>query len=123
MKKILFLFALPLLFVSCKKDSKQIKTSWLVQSVTIGGIDKTADYTKNAYTETYGDNDNYSYVGDPVGGSGSGKYVWDGKTMIKRNGVSGQSSMDLTVTTLTNKEFVYTSSISGEKAEFKFKKK
>lgn len=108
---------------SCKKDSKQILASWQVERVIIGGVDKTADYTKNNYTETYADGGVYSFSGDPAGNSGSGKYTWDGKSTIKRSGVSNQPSMDLTVTTLTNNEFEYKTTISGEEAEFKFKKK
>lgn len=115
--------AVLLLMGSCKKDSKQILASWQVEKVTIGGVDKTADYTKNNYTETYADGGVYSFSGDPSGNSGSGKYTWDGKSTIKRSGVSNQSSMDLTVTRLTNDEFEYKTTISGDEAEFKFNKK
>lgn len=124
MKKYFVLTAAVLFLISaCKKDSKQILASWQVEKVTIGGVDKTADYTKNNYTENYADGGVYSFSGDPSGNSGSGKYTWDGKSRIKRSGVSNQASMDLTVDRLTNNEFEYKTTISGEEAEFKFKKK
>lgn len=86
-------------------------------------MDKTSDYTKNSYTETYGENDVYTYSGDPSGGNGTGKYTWDGDSKIKRSGVSGQSSMDLEIVKISRKDFQYKTTINGESAEFIFEEK
>lgn len=92
----------------------------MVENVTIGGVDRTAEYKLNNYSETYGDNGNYSFQGDPVNNSGSGKYDWHNKTTIKRSGVSNQPSMDLSVLELSKNEFEYKTTVSGEEAVFKF---
>src|SRR5436190_1995137 len=123
MKKIIFLFiGFMFFFAACKKDEKQIQRTWTIDNVSIGGADHTAEYKLNHYTETYADGGNYSFTGDPQNNSGAGKYTWDGKSVIKRNGVSNQASMDLEVLKLTRKEFQYKTSINSEEAVFKFVK-
>ena len=120
--KMAFLL-LPLVLVSCSRDKKQIAESWVVERVMIAGANVTSEYTMNNYTETYSGGDNYSFSGDPAGKSGSGKYNWDGKTTIKRHGVTNQESMTLTVTKLTSDEFEYRTLVNGAEAEFKLRKK
>lgn len=125
MKKIkVLLVALSAMLVlnACKKDSKQILGAWLVNKVTIGGVDKTSDYTKNGYKESYGEGDVYSFSGDPQNNKGEGNYQWTEKNKIKRSGVSNQASMEITVTTVTRKKFVYTTTLNGESATFEFQK-
>jgi hypothetical protein len=119
---LLFALTATLVLNACKRDEKQILGSWLVSKVTIGGADKTADYTKNGYKESYGESGVYSFSGDPANASGEGDYQWTEKNKIKRSGVSSQPSMEITVTTLTRKKFVYTATISGESATFEFQK-
>lgn len=114
----LFLFALQ----ACKSDEKQLIGAWQATKVTIGGVDKTSDYTKNLYKETYGEGDVYSFSGDPDGKSGEGDYIWSDKTKVKRSGVSNQSSVELTITTLSRKKLIYTCQINGQSATFEFSK-
>jgi hypothetical protein len=123
LKWILALLVVVSLTASCKRDKRQIKRTWVIERVRIGGADLTSEYTKNHYTETYGDDGVYSFSGDPDGNSGAGKYDWDGKQTIKRNGVSNQESMTLSVQTLTSDEFEYHAILNGAEAEFKFRKK
>jgi hypothetical protein len=110
------------LMVSCAKDTKQVKRSWIVTSVMVDGADSSALWTKNQYIETYSDNDVYSFSGDPNGKKGEGDYQWTSGTKIKRSGVSNQSSVEIDVIKVTGKEFQYKFTQGGKSYEFKFKK-
>lgn len=107
---------------SCAKDTKQILRSWVVTSVKVDGVDSTAAWTKNQYIETYGDNDVYSFSGDPNNKKGTGDYQWTSGTKLKRSGVSNQQSVEIDVLKVTNKVFEYKCTLSGKLYEFKFKK-
>lgn len=123
MKKLIYPLVVVLLLAGgCKSDEKQIIGAWLASKVTIAGVDKTSDYTKNGYKETYGESDVYSFSGDPDNKSGEGDYQWTSKTKVKRSGVSNQSSLEFTITTLSRKKLVYTCQINGDNATFEFSK-
>jgi hypothetical protein len=123
MKKYLWIIGLALLTLSaCKKDEKQILRSWIATSVVVDGVDSTAQYTKNSYMETYGDNGVYSFSGDPNGNKGDGDYQWTSGTAIKRSGVSKQPSVEIQVLKVTRKAFEYKMTLNGKNYEFKFKK-
>ena len=123
MNKILIFSFLGLLFLgSCAKDTKQVKKSWIVTSVTVDGADSTAAWTRNQYIETYGENDVYSFSGDPNGKKGTGDYQWTSGIKIKRSGVSNQASVEISVLKVTRKEFEYKFTTGGKEYEFKFKK-
>lgn len=123
MKKLNFFFALAITLVltttlnSCKKYSNgpwisletrtaRVANVWKMESVTLNGSDVTSTYTNLKYTETYDKDGNYSY--STTLGGGSGKWAFQNSdTEIKRNGVSGQSSIDLTILRLKEKSFWY----------------
>jgi hypothetical protein len=109
-------------FTACAKDTKQVKRSWIVTSVIIDGADSSAEWTKNQYLETYGDNDVYSFSGDPNGKKGEGDYQWTNGSKIKRSGVSNQASVEIDVIKVTRKEFQYKFTKGGKLYEFKFDK-
>ncbi|GEM_PF-2601599 len=122
MRFFVFFLISALIFQSCKSDEKQIIGAWFASKVTIAGVDKTADYTRNGYKESYGESDVYSFSGAPDGKSGEGDYQWTSKTTVKRSGVSNQTSLEFTVKTLTNKKMTYTCTINGDEATFEFTK-
>jgi hypothetical protein len=122
MKNIFFALAIVFALQACKSDEKKIIGAWQASKVTIAGADKTADYKKNSYKETYGEGDVYSFSGDPDGKSGEGDYIWSDKTKVKRSGVSNQASLEFTVTTLSNKKLIYTCQLNGQSATFEFQK-
>ena len=118
MKKIAFITALVLstMFIeSCKKypdgpslsfrtRTARVANTWKVSSCTINGTDFTSTYTNINYSETYDKSGAYSYSSSL--GNGSGKWAFENKdTQIKRNGVSGQSSEDMTILKLKEVEF------------------
>ncbi|MCC7299222.1 MAG: hypothetical protein IT244_12880 [Bacteroidia bacterium] len=111
-----------LLLVSCAKDTKQVKRSWAAYKVTVDGVDSSAAWTKGPYIETYGENDVYSFSGDPNGKKGTGDYQWTSGVAIKRSGVDNQASMEINVLKVTGKEFEYKVQLNGKQYEFKFKK-
>lgn len=67
----------------------------------------TTAYTSLSYTETYDKEGVYSY--NSTLGGGSGKWAFESNdAIIKRNGVSGQSTADLNILRLKEKSFWYT---------------
>lgn len=105
------------LFSACKKypdgprisfetRTARVSNVWKMEQVTVNGSDVTSTYTSINYTETYDKSGNYSYNSSL--GSGSGKWAFENKdSQIKRNGVSGQSSYDITILRLKEKSFWY----------------
>ena len=105
------------LFSACKKypdgprisfetRTARVSNVWKMEQVTVNGSDVTSTYTSINYTETYDKSGNYSY--NSSFGGGSGKWAFENKdSQIKRNGVSGQSSYDITILRLKEKSFWY----------------
>ncbi len=125
MKKITFFIACLSLvtFMACNKsNAKRIVGTWKATKVMEGAKDVTTDWTKNSYTETYASGDGYSYTGQPDGKSGSGKYAWDNETVLKRSGVSGQSSVTCTITTLDKSNLSFSCVDNGTTWQFSFQK-
>lgn len=116
------IIALVLLFTNCKSNEKQIERTWTIVSVTADGKDVSADYKTSGYKETYQDG-KYSYSGQPGStASGSGNYTWNGNTELKRNGVSGQSSVTCTLKKLDRNDFQYSYVDNGKEWIFTFEK-
>lgn len=127
MKKIVFLlmaFTLVATAPSCKKsNAKSIVGTWKVTSVTQGSKNRTTEYLSAGYKETYDDAGNYSYSGQPDNTTtGSGKYAWDNETVFKRNGVTGQSSVTITITKLDKSTLSYNYTDNGDLWVFSFAK-
>lgn len=124
MKNIIFYFSaisMSLILGACNKSNeKRIVGTWQVSKVIRSGNDISSLYLATSYTETYTSDGKYTYTGQPDGKSGSGQYKWDGSTLFKRSGVSGQSSADCVIKNLTTKELDYTTTLSGEPWEFVF---
>lgn len=92
--------------ISFETRKARVANTWKMEAVTVNGADITSAYTNISYTETYTKTGDYSYGSNL--GSGSGKWAFENKdTQIKRNGVSGQSSVDLTILRLKEKSFWY----------------
>lgn len=113
-----------LTFTACSKSNeKQIVGTWKVIKVMQGSKDVTADWTKSPYKEVYGSDGNYSYSGQPGNTiSGAGKYTWDNETALKRNGVSGQSSVSITIKSLEKSDMQFTFTDNGDLWDFTFVK-
>ena len=78
----------------------------MVESANKNGNDITSTYTGINYTEAYGKDGTFAYT-TSVGG-GTGKWSFENSdTQIKRNGVSGQNSNDLTILELKQNAFGY----------------
>ncbi len=118
MKKTIFIALLAITAISldsCKKypdgpsisfrsRAERVANTWKVESCTRNGSDVTSSFNNINYTETYTKDGNYSY-NTSVGG-GSGKWAFENSDkQIKRNGVSGQSSEDLTILKLKECQF------------------
>jgi hypothetical protein len=88
-----------------------------------GSKDVSSEWLKAPYREVYTSDGNYSYTGQPNSNvSGTGKYTWDNSTLLKRNGVSGQSSYDITITNLTKSVMEYNFSGNGSTWTWTFSK-
>jgi hypothetical protein len=88
-----------------------------VASATKNGTDITSLYVNSNYSETYTKDGTYSYTW--TYGSGSGKWAFENSDkQIKRSGVSGQSSVDLTILKLKEKELWFTGTDGGDTYEF-----
>ena len=103
--------------LSLKSRTARVANVWKMEQVMLNGSIVTSNYTNINYTETYDKSGNYSYNSSI--GSGSGKWTFANKdTQIKRNGVSGQSSEDLTILRLKEKSFWYKFTDGNDTYEF-----
>ena len=117
-----------ILFAACKKypegpaltvrtATHRVVNTWKAENVTMNSTDVTSAYANANYTETYDKDGNYSY--NTSLGGGSGKWAFqNNKKEIKRNGVSGQSSVDMTILKLKEKEFWFKFTDNGDNYEF-----
>ncbi|HEX7414887.1 MAG TPA: hypothetical protein VF411_12660 [Bacteroidia bacterium] len=93
-------------WISLESRAARVANVWKMEQVTLNGLDVTSTYKNINYIETYDKIGNYSY--SSTVGSGSGKWAFENRdTQIKRSGVSGQPSEDLTILRLEEKSFWY----------------
>jgi hypothetical protein len=103
--------------ISIRSPESRVANTWQTEKVLKNGSDVTADYTNIGYTEVYEKNGNYSYSSNTL--SGSGKWMLENRNKeIKRNGVSGQPSVLMTILRLKEKSFWYYYTDGGVKYEF-----
>lgn len=122
------LFAMGILAASCNKypegpalsirtATHRVVNTWKPELVTVNNTDVTGSYSSVSYTETYDKDGNYSY-NTSVGG-GSGKWSFESnKTAVRRNGVSGQPTVDMEILRLKEKEFWFKFTDGGDVYEF-----
>ena len=92
--------------LSLASRTSRVVNTWKMENVILNGSDITSFYINSNYIETYDKNGNYSY--SSTFGGGSGKWAFENKdSQIKRNGVSGQESQDMTILRLKEKSFWY----------------
>ena len=92
--------------VSLRSRTSRVVNTWKMENVILNGSDITSAYINSNYLETYDKNGNYSYSSSF--GGGSGKWAFENNdNQIKRNGVSGQESHDMTILRLKEKSFWY----------------
>jgi hypothetical protein len=92
--------------LSLRSRKERVANNWKVEKVTFNGNDITSNYTNISFNETYDKKGNYSY--NSTLGSGSGKWSFQNNdTQIKRQGVSGMSTVELTILKLKEKSFWY----------------
>ena len=104
-------------WISLETRTARVANTWKMEQIMLNGSDITSTLTSINYTETYDKSGNYSY--SSTIGSGSGKWAFENKdTQIKRNGVSGQSSEDLTILRLKEKSFWYKYTDGKDNYEF-----
>lgn len=103
--------------LSIRSRAGRVANEWKMEKVMMNGVDVTSSFTNISYTETYDKDGNYSYASTV--GSGSGKWAFQNNdTEIKRNGVSGQSTVDMTILRLKQKSFWYKFTDGGDTFEF-----
>lgn len=103
--------------ISLRSRTERVANTWKMEQVMLNGSDVTSTFTNINYTETYDKSGNYSY--SSTVGSGSGKWSFENKdTQIKRQGVSGQSTLDLTILRLKEKSFWYKYADGNDNYEF-----
>jgi hypothetical protein len=104
-------------WISLETRTARVANTWKMEQIMLNGSDITSTLTSINYTETYDKSGNYSY--SSTVGSGSGKWSFENKdTQIKRQGVSGQSSEDLTILRLEEKSFWYKYTDGKDNYEF-----
>ena len=92
--------------LSLRSRAERVANTWKMEQVIINGSDVTTTYTGMNYTETYDKGGAYSYNSSLGGGSGKWAFQ-ENDTQIKRNGVSGQPTVDMTILRLKEKSFWY----------------
>ncbi len=103
--------------ISFRSRIERVANTWKMEQVMLNGSDVTSNFTNNNYTETYDKSENYSYRSTV--GSGSGKWSFENNDMqIKRQGVSGQSTLDLTILRLKENSFWYKYTDGNDSYEF-----
>ena len=103
--------------ISLRSRTERVANTWKMEQVMLNGSDVTSAFTSINYTETYDKSGSYSY--SSTVGSGSGKWSFENKdTQIKRQGVSGQSTVDLTILRLKEKSFWYKYTDGNDNYEF-----
>ncbi len=104
-------------YLSIHSKTERVANTWKMEQVLINGTDVTSTYVNISYSETYDKNGNYSWSSSLGGGSGKWAFEND-KTQIKRNGVSGQNSEDLTILKLKETSFWYKFTDGSDTYEF-----
>jgi hypothetical protein len=103
--------------ISLRSRTERVANTWKMEQVMLNGSDVTSTFTNINYTETYDKSENYSY--SSTVGSGSGKWSFENNDMqIKRQGVSGQSTLDLTILRLKENSFWYKYTDGNDNYEF-----
>jgi hypothetical protein len=103
--------------ISFRSRIERVANTWKMEQVMLNGSDVTSNFTNINYTETYDKSENYSY--SSTVGSGSGKWSFENNDMqIKRQGVSGQSTLDLTILRLKENSFWYKYTDGNDSYEF-----
>ncbi len=103
--------------ISFRSRIERVANTWKMEQVMLNSSDVTSTFTNINYTETYDKSGNYSY--SSAVGSGSGKWSFENKdTQIKRQGVSGQSTLDLTILRLKENSFWYKYTDGNDNYEF-----
>ncbi len=103
--------------ISFRSRIERVANTWKMEQVMLNGSDVTSTFTNINYTETYDKSENYSY--SSTVGSGSGKWSFENNDMqIKRQGVSGQSTLDLTILRLKENSFWYKYTDGNDSYEF-----
>lgn len=93
-------------FISFYSREARVANTWKMQQVIHNGMDVTKKYVDIDYTETYDMKGNYSYNSTTITGKGKWEFMND-DTLIKRSGVSGQSTQELVILRLKQKSFWY----------------
>ena len=127
--KIIICIAIAASLAACKKypDGPSVSirtrtervshTTWKMEKVLENGSDVTSFYTGINYLETYAKDGTFTY--SSTGGSGTGKWAFENKdTQIKRNGVNGQSSDDITILELKQTALWYKFTDGNDTYEF-----
>ncbi|MFN4910347.1 MAG: hypothetical protein ACK444_08580 [Flavobacteriales bacterium] len=105
--------------LSLRSRVERLENTWKISSVTMNGQDVTNLFSSINYTETYDKEGNYSFAS--AVDNGSGKWEFQNNDLeIRRSGVSGQSSMDLTILKLKSNEFWYRVIDGSDEYEFHF---
>jgi len=103
--------------ISFRSRIERVANTWKMEQVMLNGSDVTSNFTNINYTETYDKSENYSYSSTEV--SGSGKWSFENNDMqIKRQGVSGQPTLDLTILRLKENSFWYKYTDGNDNYEF-----
>ena len=103
--------------ISFRSRIERVANTWKMEQVMLNGSDVTSNFTNTNYTETYDKSENYSYSSTEE--SGSGKWSFENNDMqIKRQGVSGQSTLDLTILRLKENSFWYKYTDGNDNYEF-----
>ena len=103
--------------LSFRSRTARVSNTWKVDQYLFNGSDQTSTMTSINYSETYDKSGNYSYSSSL--GGGSGKWVFQNNDeQIKRSGVSSQSSQDLIILRLKQREFWYYYMDGNDKHEF-----
>lgn len=103
--------------ISLRSKAERVSNTWKMEKVTMNGTDITSMYTSINYLETYDKEGVYSYTS--TADSGSGQWTFEANNeQIRRKGVSGQPTLDLTILKLKEKSFWYTVVDGGDTYEF-----
>ena len=103
--------------ISFRSRIERVANTWKMEQVMLNGSDVTSNFTNTNYTETYDKSENYSYSSTEE--SGSGKWSFENNDMqIKRQGVSGQPTLDLTILRLKENSFWYKYTDGNDNYEF-----
>jgi len=103
--------------ISISSKSSRLSNVWKVEKVIKNGADVSSLFTSTNYTETYEKNGGFSFSSSLFNGSGAWNFA-NNNTMIKRSGVNGQISSDITILRLKSNSLWYKSTFNGDSYEF-----